>query len=222
MSASKFLVTSNGGLSVFAVKCGHLDTNTGFIENANCGEAIVIDPSFGSFAESKKILSPQTKIIAALCTHGHWDHIGDGHIFQELGAKVYSHELDKPLIEHPEVMAAFASIEEELVPCKVNGEITDGSVLNISNWFEAACRWVPGHTMGGVTFYMKTLGCVFTGDTLFRGCIGRSDFHGGNEDLLIEGIKNKILTLPEETIVIPGHGAHTTIAREKAENEFFS
>ncbi|MDR1413783.1 MAG: MBL fold metallo-hydrolase [Puniceicoccales bacterium] len=220
MDRSKFLVAAEGDLSVFVVKCGHIDTNVGLIENASCREAVVIDASFESFEKSKKILSPGTKVVAVFFTHGHWDHMGDGHIFQKNGAKVYAHRLDRALIEHPELMANFINIEEKLMPCRIDCEVEDGTEMNVNGWLSATCSWVPGHTMGGVIFYMPTLHCVFAGDTLFRGCIGRSDFPGGNEALLIDGIRNKILTLPEDSIVVPGHGKFTTIGNEKTDNEF--
>jgi glyoxylase-like metal-dependent hydrolase (beta-lactamase superfamily II) len=205
MDSAEFLVASNGDVRVSVVKCGHIDTNTGFIENLKLREAALIDAPFGAFEASKGILSRGTKIVAVLFTHGHWDHIGDGHIFRELGAKTYAHRFDRPLIEHPETMAALVGLENEIIPCQVDAEVGDGET--IGGWLDISCSWVPGHSPGDLSFYAKSLGCVFVGDTLFRGGIGRSDLPGGNGELLISGIREKILSLPDSTTVIPGHGS---------------
>ncbi|MDR1433216.1 MAG: MBL fold metallo-hydrolase [Puniceicoccales bacterium] len=222
MSFGKFLVASNGGVSVYAAKCGHIDTNVGFIENVERSEAVLIDASFGSFAASKKILSHGTKVIAVFFTHGHWDHIGDGHIFRNLGATTHAHGKDRAFIERPQLMAMFAGIEDELVPCGIDVDVEDGDEVSVGGWLRVSCRWVPGHAAGDLVFYLEDLGCAFTGDTLFAGCIGRTDLPGGDEQLLIDGIKRKILTLPNDITVIPGHGRHTTVGYEKANNEFFA
>jgi glyoxylase-like metal-dependent hydrolase (beta-lactamase superfamily II) len=219
---SKILIASKENVRIYVSRCGHIDTNTGFIENSERGEAVLIDAPFGSFAAGEKIFSPGTKVIAVLFTHGHWDHIGDGHIFQKLGAKIYAHGLDKVLIQHPELMALFAPIDEKLIPCKIDADVADGDPININGWLDLACFWVPGHTMGGVTFYAEKFGCIFVGDTLFKGGIGRTDLPGGDENLLISGIGEKILTLPDDTTVIPGHGHFTTVGKEKIGNEFLA
>ncbi|MDR1596059.1 MAG: MBL fold metallo-hydrolase [Puniceicoccales bacterium] len=220
MDRKKFLVASSDGVNVYVAKCGHIKTNTGFIENYVRGEAVLIDAPFGSFDASKKILSHGTKVVALLFTHCHWDHIGDGHIFRGLGARTYAHALDRPLIENPELMAMLTGIGDELIPCRIDVEIADGDCVNVGNWLSIDSRWVPGHAAGDLAFYIESSSCVFAGDTLFRGGIGRSDLLGGNELLLIRGIKEKILSLPDGTIVIPGHGNFSTIAREKLHNEF--
>ncbi|MDR2776692.1 MAG: MBL fold metallo-hydrolase [Puniceicoccales bacterium] len=216
MHRSKFLVALNEEVQIFVTKCGPIGNNVGFIENTKRFEAVLIDAPFGAFEASKRILLPDTKVVALLFTHGHWDHVGDGHMFKNLGIQTYAHELDKLLIEHPELVAMIVGSDVDLMPCKIDIEVKDNDIININGWLEVFCRWIPGHAAGDLAFYIKPLGCVFTGDTLFKGNIGRFDFPGGNESLLISGIKEKLLTLPQDTMVIPGHGSFTTILKEKS------
>jgi glyoxylase-like metal-dependent hydrolase (beta-lactamase superfamily II) len=119
-------------------------------------------------------------------------------------------------------MAIFAALDEKLIPCKIDFEVEDGARVNINGWLDLVCQWVPGHTKGSLAFYAEKFGCVFVGDTLFKGCIGRCDLPGGDEKLLISSIGEKILTLPKATIVIPGHGPLTTVGQEEATNEFLT
>ncbi|MDR2432156.1 MAG: MBL fold metallo-hydrolase [Puniceicoccales bacterium] len=216
MHRSKFLVASNEEVQIFVTKCGPIGNNVGFIENAKRHKAVLIDAPFGAFEASKSMLLPDTKIISILFTHGHWDHVGDGHMFKSLGIQTYAHGFDKLLIEHPEFVTMIVGSGMNLISCKIDVEIKDNDIINIDGWLEIFCRWIPGHAAGDLAFYIKSLGCVFTGDTLFKGNIGRSDLPGGNESLLISGIKEKLLTLPQDTTVIPGHGKFTTILKEKS------
>jgi glyoxylase-like metal-dependent hydrolase (beta-lactamase superfamily II) len=221
MGTEKIFVTPDGGMRISVAKCGHIRTNTGFIENVTNGQAVLIDAPFGAFDVSEKTLSSGTNVVAVFFTHWHWDHIGDGNIFSKLGAKTYAHALDKELIEHTELANTFSGIDEELVPCKIDATVGDGDVIDIGGWLAIKCLWVPGHSAGDLAFYIKSAGCVFAGDTLFRGGIGRSDFPGGDGKLLASAIVEKLFPLPDNTIVIPGHGNFTTIGSEKTSNEFF-
>jgi glyoxylase-like metal-dependent hydrolase (beta-lactamase superfamily II) len=217
---SPLLLTSSGAINVFVDRCGQIDTNTGFIENADRLEAILIDAPFDSFQRSRAILQPHTRIIAVLFTHCHWDHVGDGHRFRAMGAQTYAHRADRAIIENPDLIPSSFSFGIAPLPCKIDREVADRDIIFPCDWLRIHCRWVPGHGAGDLTFYAEQLGCVFVGDTLFKGCVGRSDLPGGNMELLISGIVEKILSLPDQTVVIPGHGRFTTVAEEKANNEF--
>jgi glyoxylase-like metal-dependent hydrolase (beta-lactamase superfamily II) len=214
------VVAAAGDGRVTVVKCGQLGTNTSFIENTQNGEVALIDAPFGSFEAAKKILPSGARVISLLFTHGHWDHIGDAYLFREAGARTHAHALDRPMIEHTDAIGRYLGAPGNLIPCPIDGDITDGAVVTVGDWLTISCRWVPGHSPGGLAFYVKSLGCVFCGDTLFRGCIGRSDLPGGDEGALISAIGEKILPLPDDTIVIPGHGAFTTVGNEKATNDY--
>jgi glyoxylase-like metal-dependent hydrolase (beta-lactamase superfamily II) len=103
---------------------------------------------------------------------------------------------------------------------KADETVTDGQELELIG-IKIKCLEVPGHTIGGICYYMPELSSVFDGDTLFHGSVGRSDFPTGDADALIQGIKEKLLTLPDETRVFPGHDSESTIGWEKKYNMFF-
>lgn len=225
--SSPFFTTSKGDIKITVEKCGDLRTNTGFVENKNRKEAILIDAPFGAFEKAGSIFSKETKIVAVLFTHWHFDHIGDGHLFKELGAETYSSIPSKELIEDPSSMRSFfatffSAFFCDTVPFEIDHEVTDKCTIDVCDWARFFCRLVPGHTTGDVAYYMESMNCLFTGDTMFSGCIGRSDFPGGDQELLISGIKEKLFVFPHETLVVPGHGRLTTIGDEIANNRFSS
>jgi glyoxylase-like metal-dependent hydrolase (beta-lactamase superfamily II) len=223
-SSLKFSNSNSSDMHAFTVECGPLGTNAGFIENVKNNEAVLIDAPPEAFDIGKIFLSENTKVVAVLFTHGHWDHCGDGHIFRELGAKTYAHSLEKPMIEDANLtmeLMKFCGVElarigVELIPCKVDVEINGDCEININDWLDVSCRCVPGHSPGSLAFYFSKFECAFVGDTLFNCGIGRSDLPGGDAQLLNLSIEEKILSMPDETIIIPGHGPITKIIDEKA------
>jgi len=158
-------------------------------------------------------------IEALFITHGHWDHIGDDHLFKKDGAKVYVHRDDRMVVEHPDIIVLFAGSNMGLTPCMVDYAIGDDFYFNVAG-VDLHSNHVRGHSPGGAVFYIKCAGVAFVGDTLFRDGIGRCDLPGGNEETLISGIKEKILSLPGDTIIIPGHSRFTTVEYERENNEY--
>ena len=187
--------------------------------NDKTNESIIIDP--GSAFERIKAAVAQsgTKPVAILLTHGHFDHAGEAaSTAKEYGIKVYAsasqeRELKDPNINlsgdmfgNTEVYSADVYLQDD--------EEFDLAGLHIK------CLYTPGHTPGGCCFYFPNEEIVFTGDTLFSGSVGRTDFPEGSMSQLVNSIKSKLLTLSDDTICYPGHNEPTTIGTERIYNPF--
>jgi glyoxylase-like metal-dependent hydrolase (beta-lactamase superfamily II) len=146
-------------------------------------------------------------------THGHPDHVGANNALAEAtGAPVLMHEEDVKLLGGTGI---FGGIFNK--PSKSDRFLEDGDELELDD-LTIGVLHTPGHTPGGICLY--TPGVVFVGDTLFAGSVGRTDMGGGDYNTLIESIKSKLLSLPPDTKVLPGHGPESTIALERATNPF--
>jgi len=200
-----------------AVVVGPMQVNCYILASEQNSKCIIIDPG----ADERKIRKALEKYkLVPECvinTHGHFDHIGCDDAF---GVPVYVHEEDKPMLEEPELnMSGFFSL-----PYKVSSSIRvlrDKDKVNIKD-MELEVIHVPGHTRGGIALLVKKpeSGILITGDSLFCQGIGRSDLDGGDEEQLIRSISEKLITLPDETKVYPGHGPSSTIGQEKLNNPF--
>ncbi|MCR5183704.1 MAG: MBL fold metallo-hydrolase [Opitutales bacterium] len=166
---------------------------------------------------------------AILVTHGHWDHIGGiVKIKRSLPypVPVYAHAETCEWTEHPERMSPFFRMafpqltEKDFLPFAVDRILADGENFRLLD-----CDWralyVPGHCPGSLAFYCGNAALVFTGDALFCGSVGRSDFPGGDYKLLCRSIREKLMPLPSGTRVLPGHGPDSTIGDESANNPYF-
>lgn len=191
--------------------------NNAFVAEGKNSECVIIDAPMGtqeliSFIQKQKLLPK-----GILLTHGHFDHInGLPEIKKHWDCPVYIHTDDALFLENPELSGAqffgFPSIVD-----KADFLLTDQQVLMLAG-LEFTVIHTPGHTQGGCCFYVE--GHLFSGDTLFYLGIGRTDLPGGSERTLINMIQKKLLILPPETVVLPGHGENTTIAKEKKSNLF--
>lgn len=159
------------------------------------------------------------KVHALLLTHAHIDHVHDAAaIARTYGCPVYHHRDGLPLLLDRHAYRRFG-LSIELEPVLDGIHIGEGAPLEIGGMhFELLL--VPGHCPGSICFYDAAGGGVYAGDTLFAGSVGRSDLPGGDGPLLLRGIREKLFTLPPETIVHPGHGPATTIEVERASNPF--
>ncbi|MBD9180320.1 MAG: MBL fold metallo-hydrolase [Odoribacter splanchnicus] len=188
------------------------------------GEAVIIDCGcLGDDEEGqlKKFLSEKhLKPVALLDTHLHIDHIfGNNFVKKAFGLEAQAGAADNYLIEHAVEYAAMLGITGITPPPPVGKYLNDGDVVKFGD-SELKVIAVPGHSPGSLCFYSEPDRLLIAGDVLFAGSVGRSDLPGGNGRQLIEGIKNKLLCLPDEVRVIPGHGPETTIGEEKKHNPF--
>lgn len=195
---------------------GPIETNTYLVsdEIKNC---LVIDPSLGCNEVTSKIKTDDLKLQAIVLTHGHFDHImGLGEIIEAVGeVPVYIHADDRSCLSNP-VVNGSPLIGEEYVFKGDARPLIEGK-MKIGS-FDLDIFHIPGHTLGGCVLVIGNY-CI-SGDVLFAGSIGRSDLPGGNGTALVAGIKKKLLPLPDAMVVYPGHGARTTIAREKRSNPY--
>jgi glyoxylase-like metal-dependent hydrolase (beta-lactamase superfamily II) len=164
------------------------------------------------------LTAEKMKCIGIVLTHGHFDHVGDvASLSRELGVPVYIHPLDAPLLENP--ASSFRDLGLMIEGMLTGTLLEAGEVLECGR-LRLRVIHAPGHTPGHVVLYEMRDGVLFSGDVLFNSSIGRTDLPGGDYDTLMESITKKLLTLPEDTIVYPGHGERTTISYERAHNPF--
>lgn len=191
--------------------------NTYVVYDKETLETLIIDPagSSESIIKIRDKLSLKPKLI--LYTHLHLDHIAGGcELADQLTVPAYAHEKDMFLFDSLEQTANFLGYPP-ITPPQIDGFFSDGDEYEIGN-VPIKVLHTPGHTPGGVCFLIENH--LFSGDTLFRESIGRTDLWGGNKEDLISSIKNKIFTLPDEYIVHPGHGEYSSIKHEKGKNPF--
>lgn len=186
-------------------------------------ECVIIDPGCNNEHE-KSILSNfitenELTPIHLLNTHCHIDHIlGNKYVADTYGLTLVSHKGEIPVLEFGSQTAAMYHIPYEKSP-NIEIFVDEGDVISFGNT-TLDIIFTPGHSPASISFYHKESNILIAGDVLFQGSIGRTDLPGGNFEVLIRMIKSKFLTLPDETIVYPGHGEHTNIGIEKRTNPF--
>lgn len=158
-----------------------------------------------------------------LCTHGHFDHIfGAEFIYKTYGLKPEINSADVMLYNNcAEQIKMFVGECVDIKTPIIGNYVDDDSIIKFGTHSFSVLS-TPGHTPGGISFYCKEEKVVFTGDSIFRHSIGRTDFAYGDESVLIRKLRENVLTLPDETVIYPGHGHSTTIKEERAENPFFT
>ena len=204
-----------------SVTIGPVATNCYTIINEESKEAILIDVSGNPERLLAAVKEAGAKPVALLLTHAHFDHMDatDAVRAQYPDIEVIIGENDAPLLENPSLNLSYGFMGEP-VSVKADRTVSDGDELELIG-IQIKCIEVPGHTIGGMCYYMPDLTSLFDGDTLFHGSIGRSDFPTGDGDALIENIATKLFVLPSDTRVFPGHDSETTIGWEKSNNPYF-
>ncbi|WP_125152682.1 MBL fold metallo-hydrolase [Clostridium rectalis] len=200
-------------MKIKRIPVGVYAANCYIVFDENTSEGLIIDPGDESRILKKEVDTLGVKVKHIFITHGHMDHTGAVLDLKNiLGAKVYINEKDENMIINRASM--FGTLEN----CgTADIKLKDGDNFKVGS-LKLECIETPGHTLGGMCFLIDNV--LFTGDTLFQSSIGRTDFEGGDFDMIIKSIKEKLLVLPEGTIVLPGHGPETSIKYEKMYNPF--
>ena len=183
-------------------------------------DCIVIDTALNASGILDYLKENDLNPVAVVLTHGHMDHIFGIRSLRETYPKiqVYIHKLDAHMLTDGK--ANLSSLSGTIFKIEAAEHLFDEpDILNLAG-IKLQVFHTPGHSPGGVCFYNKQANVLFSGDTLFADSVGRTDFPNGSMELLIENIKTKLMTLPDETAVLPGHGPKTTIGRERKHNQY--
>lgn len=206
-------------MKIIGLAVGMIEANCYIIGCTKTGEAMVIDPG----AEGSRILDAieqnNFKVKYIVNTHGHHDHIGAlSEVKEGTGAEILIHSEDSQMLENPNKNLSAFMGQDSRQP-GADRLLRNGDIIEVGE-LSFQIIHTPGHTLGGISVYNKEEKVCFTGDTLFLGSIGRTDLPGGSYPAIIKAIKEKLLVLPDEVTVYPGHGPETTIAKEKKINPF--
>jgi glyoxylase-like metal-dependent hydrolase (beta-lactamase superfamily II) len=195
-------------------------TNAYLLIDRERGDAVLFDAPYNAWESAQPVLEESgCELSALILTHGHWDHMLGAASIAARGIRTYAHPEDLNLIESPSEMAALMLPGVIIPPGKVDEHVADGQNMSFLNE-PVEVRHVPGHSPGSVLFYFRNHGLAVSGDAIFAGGIGRTDFPGCSRELLETSILEQIYTLPDDTILLPGHGPRTTVGHEKATNPF--
>ncbi|MGO4887148.1 MBL fold metallo-hydrolase [Anaerobacillus sp. MEB173] len=209
-------------MDVKQIPLGPLQTNAYVLINDK-KEAVIFDPGGDGEKLNHWLEAEGIKPIAVILTHAHFDHIGAvDDIREKWGIEVYMHHLEKEWLGDASKNGSALFMMGEAVEVKdADHFIEEEGNLEIGS-FTFVVLETPGHSPGSISLYHKESGVVFAGDVLFYGSIGRTDLPGGSYETLINSINEKLMDLPEETIVACGHGPQTTIRREMDTNPFLN
>lgn len=196
--------------------------NTYLVHQQGSTEAIVVDPGLEPDAILRQLKRRNLRVAAILNTHGHADHIAGNAAMKELypDAPLMIGSGDAPMLMDPALNLSLP-FGMPLTSPEADQLLIDGDILHLAG-INVLVRDLPGHSPGHVVFIVQDVKptLVLAGDTLFEGSIGRSDFPGGSLEQLLSGIRNVLFTLPDDTIIYPGHGNFTRVGIEKEKNLF--
>jgi hydroxyacylglutathione hydrolase len=199
---------------------GPLQCNCSIVVDESAREAVVIDPGDEPERILEALQEAGVRPVALLHTHAHLDHItGTSQVAEETGAPIRLHPADRPLYEALPEQAAFFGLTAR-PPRPLDAPLSDGEVIPFGRFALRAIH-TPGHTPGSTCFVLEgDEPLLFSGDTLFRRSIGRTDLWGGDTDLILASIREKLFSLPGDLAVVCGHGPGTTVDEEKRLNPF--
>lgn len=211
-------------LNVRTYNLGPIQTNCYVISNKN-KECIIFDPGEEGARLIKEIRSNGLKPLAVFLTHTHFDHIGAVDIVREtFEVPVYVHEKEVDWLADPMKNGSgkYAELPNYVVkPPKAEHIIRKEQNFEVGD-FTFKAVFTPGHSPGSISYIFEEDGFAIVGDTLFEQSVGRTDLIGGSMPVLLKSIHDKLLTLPEDTIIYPGHGSYTTPAAEMETNPFLN
>lgn len=207
-----------GKLKVYQYVVGPVQTNCYFAVNEETKELLVIDPGASAAQLAGQVRKEELKPAAILLTHGHFDHAaGAEELAGELGVSIYAHEAERETLSDAELNASW--MEGNGSVYHADKFVKDEQELFLAG-FHIRVLHTPGHTVGGCCYYFPYEDAVFSGDSLFCMSVGRTDFKKGSMSDLIRSIREKLMVLPERTVVYPGHNDVTTIENERMYNPY--
>lgn len=209
-------------MKIMYMVLGPFMTNTYILYNEATMEGLVVDPSFSPEQYIKAIEEKKIHLTSIFLTHAHVDHMAGMNELRKAfpEARMYMDKRDRPFLRDPERNLSYMFPTPTLVD-DADVWVKDGDEIETSGYTFQVID-TSGHTPGGISFYLQKEGIVFTGDSLFQGSIGRTDFPGGSMKELTGSIRKNLFALPDSTVVLSGHGEQTTIGQEKRTNPFLT
>lgn len=202
-------------MEIIKIPLGSFQTNCYIVHNNQ--SAAIIDPGFSSDTVIKILEDNNLQPEKIILTHGHGDHIGAvSDLKNKYNISVIAHKNEKEILNNSKLNLSEV-METGAIEIDADEYVVDGDIIEISD-MEFKVLYTPGHTIGGMCLYIDKY--LFSGDSIFQYSIGRTDFPTGDYDTLINSIKTKIYTLPDETIILSGHGETTSVEFEKQYNQF--
>ena len=203
----------------YAVFDGGAKTPGGYVDDGQLKEAVIIDPAADAACIEAMIARYKLSPVAVLLTHGHFDHLSAADaVRRRYGIKVYAGNEERSVMNSSSSNLSLPFTGEGMT-LEADEYFKPGEELDFAG-FRIGTIPVPGHTIGSVCYYFEEQKVLFSGDTLFAGSVGRSDFPTGNAGQLIRAIKSELMSLPDDVKVYPGHGESTTIGCERVNNPF--
>ncbi|HEU5394671.1 MAG TPA: MBL fold metallo-hydrolase [Candidatus Methylomirabilis sp.] len=206
-------------MKVHAFTVGPLESNSYLVVDEATREAALVDPGMESEPIADLLTRERLTVTAIINTHGHFDHVfGNAYFKAKAGAPLLMHRADLELVKRLEEQSLYFGFRATPSPSP-DRFLEEGDEVRVGE-IRLRVLHTPGHSPGGIC--LVTEGAAFVGDTLFAGSIGRTDLPGGSAEELLTSIREKLLVLPDETVLYPGHGPATTIGHERRHNPFLT
>ena len=206
-------------MKVHAFTLGPLQSNSYLCADEATREGLLFDPGMESEPVAEALARERLTLTAIINTHGHFDHVfGNAYFKAKTGAPLLMHRADLDLVKRLEEQSLYFGFRATPSPAP-DRFLEEGDEVRVGGT-RLTVLHTPGHSPGGIC--LVTDGTAFVGDTLFAGSIGRTDLPGGSAETLLTSIREKLLTLPDDTVIYPGHGPATTIGHERRHNPFLT